>query len=751
MKNKKIIIIPLVLSLLLVSCKDNKPSTNSNSSLQSNNSSVSISTPPVSTKTQILNQLEQAIECSQFAVLMKDVNNKSSKEIFTPNYIIQNSKKSGFVTLLDVKDANQKMVYKFDLINNQIALKRAEVRYEENIRHEIRSTALLHPFIQLKNQNLDFNTYLEKNSEGYYTSNQTLIYALAASLGYENYAEQGDFPCAKLFLDDENRLSFILQTTSDYISLDDYAQGTFIEFDTAKDDTMENFIQNHTFTNPITSTILEPFTQETLSLTSNIYSYYEGDIEKDELGYSTLDVANDRLNVVIEDYGDASVAQLFLMPDQDNQAARVFLNGKNELGYEKTSKSWNEIVFPNQIITTDGFYKINDTTYRYFGNYAKEIFDCTAYVILNSIESFDLKVKDNKVISALFTFETIPNSMGNLIHYEVESLVVNYRNPQPPTPLEDLSETPAIKQSFDLLNGGTSYTVKMYDIKQPSLFTLLQVTDNAILRKEYSPKPGTTEEYDIRTTGFAKNKENKILPIVVSNDNIVRVTGDPIDNKTIQDLIGFDVSASLFKKNTRDNFYSLRCNVYDLYQHMFGGKNLKNYTYNSLVMLHDEEGKITTIKYNYSINNGLVNGSEQIDISNYGKTIIDEDISSQFANLSSFALPTTWEAETQVWEVMVEKFGEELASLVPYLYDETLAMKWQAVSTSKIFYISMEEYGLNEDPTNYMERFKELLKSTPGFVEDIDANGNTIYVYGTLLEIRVESSPCRGIFISIPE
>lgn len=752
---KKMFLIPLVLSFLFVSCNATPQPSQSNISSQTTDSSVSSvtssSTSVVPTKTQIINQLEQVIDSSRFAVSMKDPNNKRSKEIFTSEYILHNSQKKGYLTLRDANDQNQKMIYKFDLKDNQISLKHAEVRHSGDSCEPLRSMKEFHPFYQLKNHPLDLNACLEKNSDGYFTSNQTLIYALAGSLGYENYAEQGDFPCAKVLLDAEGRLTFVLQTTADYISLEDYAQGTIIELNTAEDEMIEVFMRNHTFGDPITSSVLAPLTEKNLSLTSTIYSYYEGDAEGDQLGYSLLDAADDRLNVLIEDFGDASVTQWFLMPDQDHQASRVYLNGKNELSYEKTSRSWDELVFPNEVIKTEDFYKIDEDTYRYFGYRADDIFDSVTYVTLNTIETIDLKIKEDKVVSILFTFETIPNAVGNLIHYEVESRIVDYRNPQTPIPLGTIDETPAIKKSFDLLKGETTYTVKIYDLRQPDLFTLLQITENAILRKEYLPKPGTSDELDVRTTGFAKNKENKILPIAVSADNIVRVTGDPIEGKTMRDLIGFDISENLFKENAAEGFYSLRCNVYNLHQHMFGGNNLKNYLYSSFVMLHDAEGKISTIKYNYTINNNLISGREQMDFDHYGNTVIEEGISSQFDDLSSFVSPTTWEAETQVWEALVEKFGEEVAALIPYLYDETLAMKWQAVSTSKIFYISMEELGLNEDPTNYMERFKALLKTTPGFVEDTDADGQIVYVYGTLLQIRVESSPCRGIFISVPE
>ena len=168
-------------------------------------------------------------------------------------------------------------------------------------------------------------------------------------------------------------------------------------------------------------------------------------------------------------------------------------------------------------------------------------------------------------------------------------------------------------------------------------------------------------------------------------------------------------------------------------------------------MNYDDEGFIRTIKYGYSINNGLITGTEQVEIYDYNNTKIEDEIVEQFATLADFALPQTWESETDVWDVLVEAFGEDVARLVPYLYDETLALKWSAFYTSTMFCINVEELGLKEDPTNYIERYIELLRNTNGFIEDIDAFGNTIFVYGDILQIKVGYSPNNGIYISVPK
>lgn len=740
MKRKKLFVAFLTLSIL-ASCQYQETT----SSIQDSSSEASSSQLiPVSEKKQIVDILKQLIDSTSFSIDIISPTNQKAEDIFNEKYIIRNSTKTGFVELKN--NANKSQVFKFDLLNENIVLKHALVNYSDNYKEVVSSLEKMNPFFTLKGNDFE-ETLILKDSQGYYIENQSLIYVLADCAGYSDYAEQGDFPSARVFID-EGKLSFILQVTPDYISLEDYAQGTFNNISTATNSKMEDFIKQTYFNEQILENMIEPLKKSSYSLSSQINLVYDDDNDKDLVGKTLVSFNEERLNIKIDDFSNGSISQLFLTNINGN-ATRVFLNGKNEVGYEATSKQWADLSLPMSIFSNSDFYKIDDDTYRYFGDSAKELFDALTYVVLGDIESFDIKISNGKAKSLLVNFVTTPNIMGNPVHYEVVIDINSETNLELPTPLTAINETSSIQDSFSYLDGGTSFTAKIYDIKQKNIFTLMKVTSQAIIYENYTPKLGETDAYNVSTTGFAINGENKVVPIAISSNQTVRATGDVID-KTIPDLIGFDVSPLLFKKNSTENYYSLRQNIYDLDQHMFGGKNLKNYNYDSLVMLFDEENKINTIKYKYSLNDGLITGNEQIEIYNYGSTSIDSDIVNQFSTLTPFTAPETWENESLVWNELVAFLGEEVAKVVPYLYDETLFNRWQAFSTSKFLGISCEELGLNEDPTNYMERFKELLRSTPGFVEDIDANGKTIFIYGTELEIFVDSSPCRGITIKKP-
>lgn len=736
MKRKNLIVTLLAFSML-VACQDQGNTT----SIPQTSSSESSQTTPLSEKKQIAETINKLIASTSFAI---ENNTIKSKDVFTSKYILRNSSKMGYVELKN--NSNQTQVYKFDVINENIVLKYAVVNYLEDHKEVVSSLEKMNPFFTLKDNGFKESLIL-KDSQGYYFEDQALIYVLADCLGYGDYAEQGDFPCARVFIEDK-KLSFILQVTPDYITLEDYAKGTFDNISQATDSKMEEFIKKSHFTEQIPSSIIEPLTKSSYALNSEINLVYDDDDDVDLVGKTSVAFNQERLKVRIDDFSNGSVSELFLI-NKNGNANRVFLNGKNELGYEATSKQWTDLNLPKNVFNKNDFYKIDQDTYRYFGDSSKELFDALTYAILGDIESFDIKLSNGKVDSLLVNFVSTPNIMGNPVHHEVTMTFAEV-NLDLPTPLTEIDETPAIENSFSYLDGSTSFTAKIYDIKQKNIFTLMKVTSQAIIYENYTPKLGETDAYNVTTTGFAINGENKVVPIAISSNQTVSATGETVD-KTIPELIGFDVSPLLFQKNATENYYSLRQNVYDLDQHMFGGKNLKNYSYDSFVMLVDEENKINTIKYRYSLNDGLVTGNEQIEISNYGTTSIKQEIVDQFATLSPFTKPKTWENERLVWDELIAFFGEETAKLIPYLYDETLFNKWQAYSTSKFLGISCEELGLNEDPTNYMERFKDLLRSTPGFVEDKDANGKTIFVYGTELEIFVDSSPCRGITIKKPE
>lgn len=727
-------------------------SSNSSDSSSSNSSDSSSSevVVPISERQQILNQLYDATEAENFTILMKSSTNRRSSEIFTNSYISKGSSQDGYVLLNDIENKKDKMVYKFDFEEDNIILKHAEVKNENGHKVAQRTMENLIPLNTYKGKSNVFEPLIERDSEGLMSTDSALIYTLAELLGYESYAEQGDFPIVRLYLDTQKQLSFTLQSTPDYISLTDFATGTFTNIGTSSDSRVENFINAPTFYDAIREEMLQPLLKDGLSMISNVYMNYLDDGSKELVGYSNVDTSSTCLNINIEDFGDSSVSKLHVVPNENNMAAKVFLNAKNELEYEQTSTKWSDVHLPKDFLNAKSFYKIENNVYRYYGTLFAEIFDCMAYVTLNDIESFDLIVSNNKVVAAVFTFENSQDMMGNAMYYSVETSLFDFENPNLPEILEKTKDTPVIQESIDHLNFDTSYTVKMYDVRQPQIYTTLEITKNAVLKKEVYPRPGEVDVYDSKTTGYVLLNDQSIIPISVDNNNVVKASGDPIYNMTLQELLGFNVSANVFYDFPNDSYYGLRADIYKIYEHMFGGSNLKNYNYDTFVMLYDENHYITTIKYGYLIN-GMVTGNEQIDIMNYGTTIIDESILSQIDNLEKYEEPITWKDEEQVWNQLVERFGEDVAKLVPYLYDETLSAKWSAFYTSKMFCITVESLGLNEDPTDYMNRYIQLLRESDGFVEDIDANGNTIFVYGTQIEIFVDSSPCRGIYISVVE
>ncbi len=715
-------------------------STSTSSNPSSGNSSTSSQT--VSKRQQIINTLNQLIDSDSYAVMVDD-----DIDIFTKDYIVKNSSQEGYVKLKALNSKSNQQIYKFDIVDNVVNLKHAVIEYSENTKKIVDSMDDLAPFSLLSKSTIT-SAMIEQNTDGYFTSNQNIIMCLAKVLGYEDYADQVDFPSARLEIEDGN-LKFTLQTTPDYMVLEDFASGTFVDINNASSPLLEQYIQDFSFKYFLSDEMIAPLTNDGVSFSSKIETHYYGESDFDIIGTSLVDVSSKCLSVEINDFGDSSTSSLYLVPE-DEMASKVYVNGKNELSYEKTNTKWQDVAFPNKFFLANEFCLISSNTYRYFGNNPNELFDATTYVILNEIESIDITLNKNVASKITFTFKPSQDLMGASFYYRVSTSIEKYVAPSLPELAKANEDTPIIKESFDKLNGQTSFTIKSYDIRQTDIYTITKITNNAILKEEYSPKPGSLEEINVKRTGYALTNSNKVLPFVVSSNNEVRVTGAAID-KTIAELIGFDVAPELFINHKDEKYFSLGREIYDLDKHIFGGNNLSNYKYDTLVMNYDDEGFIRTIKYGYSINNGLITGTEQVEIYDYNNTTIEDEIVEQFATLADFALPQTWESETNVWDVLVEAFGEDVARLVPYLYDETLALKWSAFYTSTMFCINVEELGLKEDPTNYIERYIELLRNSNGFIEDIDAFGNTIFVYGDILQIKVGYSPNNGIYISVPK
>ena len=141
---------------------------------------------------------------------------------------------------------------------------------------------------------------------------------------------------------------------------------------------------------------------------------------------------------------------------------------------------------------------------------------------------------------------------------------------------------------------------------------------------------------------------------------------------------------------------------------------------------------------------------------------VDENLVSKVAGLTSFASPSTWEMEENVYPTLLSFFGEAIAKKIPYVYEKSLFDKWYAITTNIVdgkptrltIYLPDIDIGYT-DETNYMGRMKEKILALDGVVASKDADGEDVYYLeesgNYVLAIALGKTPKEGIDLYIPQ
>lgn len=734
----------VLLSLLLVSCKSafssdliTAPIT-SDSSNSSNNSSTNSSS--------LLNEEERIVAA------LKNIKNTSNYTIsyqyqdqnytsyYTNDYVYYSETNLGYINLESYDTSLGETIvynYYFDSQNN-FTLAYA---HEDKI-------ASCQSFNYIANLKAIPST-LKQDNDHYYSDNKNLINSLANTLGYYEDAENGTFTRVKLSSDKDNSFTFTLQTIDydsfEYVDVVD-ASGTIFDIGQTSLSECDKYLKSFKLpTLSLSETKIANLNlideNDILSIDSKAYiAYTDGQrVLSDSLSY---DRSLSRVKITDED-GE----QYY-----QNQDGKVIKEGIDALNIVSTMPLGEYYIFDQEyplsyetLLKELSAFRLVDEQkgqYQYFGFNGEEIYKNFSYIDVNSApESIYLTATDND-LTLTATFPEMGMQSGNTIQYfkiQIVSTLVSDRKIPVLTPLEESNSE--LQPKIDALNGTHNFIANAYDTRTNEREKNTYLIDNLLIfeQKELTFS-GTVSSY---ITGYKKESDG-IQRFLIDKDGIAKKNGQIKSDVSLSDYVGMNVSPSIFNK-TDDMTYELDPLVLKtVSDSLILGNESDNLVTDSLKMKVD--GKhITQITYDYD--DGLFQQGSEIVNYSYENLKIPQDILTKIDQMPDFIEPVSWKDESvEIYEKLVDLFGEAIADTIPYIYDEETYCQFESTYLYDMITISSSSETVDDD--KFYTAYKELLVSQ-GYELDLtpDLPGAEIYTKGNV-EIRLAKDLTGGIFIS---
>ncbi len=737
-------IIPFILlSFLLVSCSDDFNTSQASAQISSNSTSTSSNS---TTTTILYNEEERIIAAlnniknSANYTISYTYKNQSYTSYYTKDYIYFSETNLGYINLESFDSSiGDTLVYNyyFDSQNN-FTLAYAN---EEKL-------SSCQSFNYIANLDIIPSTLIQENSY-YYSKNKTLISSLANTLGYYEDAENGTFTRVKLSSAEENQFTFTLQTIDydsfEYVDVPD-ASGNIFDINSTVIDKCETYLNS--FDLPTISLSKEKISKlnlvdgnDIISVNSEVYISYTGgeNVLSDSLSYDRS-ISRVRIN-------ENETEQYF-----QNKEGKILKEGIDALNQVSTMPLGEYYIFNQEyplaydalIEELSAFRLIDEQNgqYQYFGFNCENIYKSFSYIDVNSKpESIYLTIKEND-FKLIATFPEMSVQSGNTIQYfkiQVISTLVSDRTIPTLAPLPEANNELQVK--INNLDGTKNFIAHSYDTRTTEREKNTYLIDDLLIfeHKELNFS-GTVSSY---ITGY-KKEDGGIQRFLIDKNGVAKKNGYLKIDKSLFDYIGMNVSPSIFTK-IDDATYKLNSLVLKTVSNsLILGNESDNLVTDSLKMTVDDN-HITQITYDYD--DGLFQQGSEIVNYSYENLKIPQEISDKIDQMTDFIEPTSWKDESiEIYDKLVDLFGEETANTIPYLYDEETYCQFE--STYLYDTITISSTSETVDDNKFYTEYKNILVEQ-GYELDLtpDLPGAEIYTKNNV-EIRLAKDLTGGLFIS---
>lgn len=777
MRKSKICLV--FLSLILSSC-----GTEMKSSLDSNSSEISSSSEDISseisssetssssssskeevlplelTAANMIELLGKVSTSNNFTIYQKNIFNKPINEIYyTEKYIYYPSYSAGFLKLKSFDKEyteSEELVYRFSIVKKELQL------LSPLMSGDVLTGQKPYTSLTSFNYMLDLDaTSLKENDfklkDGYlFTTNKSVIKAIASMMGYAKETSEDYFYKAKLSFDKTNNIEFVLQAfNSKYQIVDvDETHGFFKDVTSTHNEIVEEYLANNYEMNLPSLTLSEAapliFQNENdvISLDNeSVVQIVNGDggiVAKEEINRSMRQYEHTSIDV-----STSRRLTSLVQNNDDGIPSYIGLNGNNELSEEKFSKynTW-EGTYPScsDFISKEikAFRKVSENTYRYYGyNHSSFFKSLCNFNGTSGIKYIDIKLSNDQIDEVVFTYQRFSDEYedGTTFYYDVTitSKVVADRKITNPEPYKSKEDVKILETAFNKFDGTHKFQVSAQDDRTSSN-KFITTYDLDTLTKEKDYYTGSGEQSLIY--GWTKTTDNHYQRFILNGDNL-KSNGD---EKTgdVSSLIGFSLSPNLFTK-TGENEYMFDSYVLkSVKDGMILGTNSEDFLPSTFKLTVDPDKEVV-VSATYSYSDGLFSsGSETLTFKYDDEVSLKDGLKEKLSSIPAWTEPKSWKEENENIYKYLQKYFSTEADNVPYIYDEDIYDQW-LVSDS---ILELEIYS--RSPTgnsSFLDEYRKKLIEE-GFETTTLASlpGAIVYVKGNI-SIRVAGVLNGGIYL----
>ena len=513
------------------------------------------------------------------------------------------------------------------------------------------------------------------------------------------------------------------------------------------------------------------------SFNSKVTYHYKGkDIieQEDEV---VIDESNKQVTRKVD--GLNSNKFTFLHKGENGNAYKKYVGADNKVKDVDQNVKFEELVAqPFTLIEKEAFRETSAGVYSYFGYNVRPFIADIADYDMGEILSITISTSENKIASLHAESTHGYDSYGQEMYFEVDLTfggTSDFRNIVSHEGSSNAANSALFNFKYNIypsftvesqtvVTSNPTYKKKYYFARRESASTYV---DTILIDEEtIDTEEGSEGDIIHVLTGYYQN-EKGLLPFRVNEKKQVIASAPVIEGKTISSFIGMNINYELFNQVAGTTLseigdkatYQLNDDVDDVAGHIFGGVNVSKIVPSSLKMEVTRlmngsyaNNLLTKIEYQYD-GQGLYYGTETLEFSNYGTTVLPE---LDFSTFGDWVEPTTWEAGVpNVYSEIKEAFTPEQIALMPYIYEQKIEGNWLCDVTddgtyvwvalfNTTYMVTPEKDDVSKDYlTKYAAKLKEL-----GFVEKaypLASAGDGVQLYKDGVYARVTNVLSSGI------
>lgn len=370
----------------------------------------------------------------------------------------------------------------------------------------------------------------------------------------------------------------------------------------------------------------------------------------------------------------------FYEKDESGNANYVGIGPDNKL-VRTNYGEWDSFTFPFATLTLSDFRQTTAHTYSYMGYSSNAVAKYLAWANIgdNVLAYITAKEENGKIAS--FTCETA-NQLNNIGtddapvykygKYVFEIEVLPYETIVAPAPFEADADTTRVKAYMDeLTESGANYTLMIGDHYSPSDLITIKVTEKTILIKNYKNSQTTYKGYHVLDDG--------VIEFSASDNNgeaSAKLIGDVemAEGQTLASLLGLNIAPETLKFDEDGNII-FKDGVLNGGKGLFNDFYWKDYAMDGTIKFIIYGDHISSINFKYADGSTTAQYAQLFMFGTTGLTSnFEKDLVAKLATIKDAPHPTSWAEESPAaYEKMVTLCGEELAAIIPYIYDETVS------------------------------------------------------------------------------